>query len=235
MIRLWMFQTEERRDREDLTGRKWQLQTWFKRRRHVGNPRAGRENGPNGVRDVSISIMGNTADFAVRNASPQDVEAVNALLQASYPSLMALGYEPVLFARALPLLTKANPALLSSGTWYVVEVPGADGTLVGCGGWARQRPDAPNEPVDPVLGHIRHFATHPNWTRRGIGRALFDRCVADARAAGVCTFECYSSIVAEAFYLALGFRTVESMKIALGENLTMPSVRMLCQIAQPST
>ncbi len=112
------------------------------------------------------------------HASLEDAEAVSALLQASYPSLMALGYEPVLFARALPLLTKANPALLSSGTWYVVELPGAVGTLVGCGGWARQRPDAPNEPVDTVLGHLRHFATHPKWTRRGMGRALFERCVA---------------------------------------------------------
>jgi hypothetical protein len=76
--------------------------------------------------------MGNRADFAVRTASPKDAEAVSVLLQASY--LMALGYEPALFARALPLLTTANPALLSYGTWYVVEVPGADGALVGCGG-----------------------------------------------------------------------------------------------------
>ena len=179
--------------------------------------------------------MSKTADFAVRTASLEDAEAVSALLQASYPSLMTLGYDPVLFARALPLLTKANPALLSSGTWYVVELSGADGTLVGCGGWARQRPDAPNEPVDTVLGHLRHFATHPKWTRRGMGRALFERCVADARVAGVCTFECCSSIMAEAFYRALGFRTVEPMKIDLGDNLTIPSVRMLCQIAQPST
>ena len=107
--------------------------------------------------------MSKTADFAVRTASLEDAEAVSALLQASYPSLMALGYDPVLFARALTLLTKANPALLSSGTWYVVELSGADGALIGCGGWARQRPDAPNEPVDTVLGHLRHFATHPKW------------------------------------------------------------------------
>jgi hypothetical protein len=58
--------------------------------------------------------MGNRADITVRGASPQDAEAVSALLEASYPSLMALGYEPTLFARALPLLTKANPMLLSS-------------------------------------------------------------------------------------------------------------------------
>jgi hypothetical protein len=36
--------------------------------------------------------------------------------------------------------------------------------------------------------------------------------------------------MAEAFYRALGFRTVEPMKIALGDNLTIPSVRMLCQM-----
>ena len=176
--------------------------------------------------------MGNRADITVRGASPQDAEAVSALLEASYPSLMAFGYEPTLFARALPLLTKANPMLLSSCTWYVVEALDAENRLVGCGGWARQRPDVPNEPVDPVLGHIRHFATHPNWTRRGIGRALFDRCVADARAAGVCTFECYSSIGAEGFYRALGFSTVEPMKLALAENLTIPGVRMLCEFAR---
>ena len=96
--------------------------------------------------------MGNRADITVRGASPQDAEAVSALLEASYSSLMALGYEPTLFARALPLLTKANPMLLSSCTWYVVEALDAEDRLVGCGGWARQRPDVPNEPVDPVLG-----------------------------------------------------------------------------------
>ena len=178
--------------------------------------------------------MGNRADFTVRGASPQDAEAVSALLAASYPLLMAFGYDPILFARALPVLTKANPALLSTRTWYVVEALGANDRLVGCGGWARQRPDMPNERVDPVLGHIRHFATHPNWTRRGIGRALFDRCVTDARAAGVCSFECYSSIGAEGFYRALGFSTVEPMKLVLAENLTIPGVRMLCHFVQPS-
>lgn len=38
----------------------------------------------------------------------------------------------------------------------------------------------------------------------------------------MCTFECYSSIGAEGFYRALGFSTVEPMKLALAENLTIP-------------
>jgi GNAT superfamily N-acetyltransferase len=92
-----------------------------------------------------------------------------------------------------------------------------------------------NDPVDPAVGYIRHFATHPSSTRRGVGRAVFDRCLADARAAKVCSFECFSSLGAEAFYRALGFETVEPMNLALGENLTVPCIRMLCRIAQPST
>ena len=56
--------------------------------------------------------MDNTADFEVRVASPQDAEAVSALLAASYSLLMAFGYDPILFARALPVLTKANPHLV---------------------------------------------------------------------------------------------------------------------------
>ena len=44
--------------------------------------------------------MDNTADFEVRIASPQDAEAVSALLAASYPLLMAFGYDP--FFRSCP-------------------------------------------------------------------------------------------------------------------------------------
>jgi hypothetical protein len=120
--------------------------------------------------------MGNAADFTVRAASLQDAEAVSALLEASYPSLMAFGYQPTLFARALPLLTKANPRLLSSGIWYVVEAPDADNRLVGCGGWARQRPDMPNEPIDPVLG----LSGTSLLTRIGHAAVLVAPCLNDA-------------------------------------------------------
>lgn len=60
-----------------------------------------------------------------------------------------------------------------------------DGALTGCGGWTLQRPGAPDEKVDVALAHLRHFAVHPDWKRRGIVRALFDRGTGEARAAGV--------------------------------------------------
>jgi GNAT superfamily N-acetyltransferase len=166
--------------------------------------------------------------FMVRVAKPNDADAVGAVLRASYPTLMASGYPPDSLARAVPLMVRANPALLRCGTYYLAQGP--DGVATGCGGWTFERPGAVDEPLDRSLGHIRHFATHPNWLRQGIGRALFERCAADARAAGVRWFECYSSLVAEPFYGALGFVTVEPITIDMGPGLAFPSIRMICPI-----
>ena len=161
----------------------------------------------------------------VRVASLADTKVVEALLRASYPSLMAPGYPTDLLAQALPFMVRANPALLCSGTYYLAEEP--EGTVIGCGGWTLERPGAADMPVDPTLGHIRHFATHPNWTRRGVGKRLLDRCTTDALATGVCGFECYSSLVAEAFYSALGFAVIEPVMVGMGPGVAFPSVRMI--------
>jgi GNAT superfamily N-acetyltransferase len=162
---------------------------------------------------------------AVRVAGPEDAAAVEATLRASYPTLMAPGYPADIFARALPPMVRANPALLRSGAYYLAEA--ADGPVAGCGGWSLVRPGAPDAPIDPTLGHVRHFATHPAWVRRGVGRALFDRCVADAQGAGVRRFECYSSLGAEPFYAAL-----EPVTIVLQPGITLPSVRMVFRLAE---
>src|SRR5918994_4549128 len=121
--------------------------------------------------------------ITVRVAGPDDAEAIGAVLRASYPTLMAPAYPADVLARALPFMVRPNPALLRSGTYYLAATP--DNTVVGCGGWTFERPGEPDSAIDPTHGHIRHFATHPDWIRHGIGRALYERCVAEARAVGV--------------------------------------------------
>jgi N-acetylglutamate synthase-like GNAT family acetyltransferase len=173
-----------------------------------------------------------TGHIRARVASLDDVDAVSELLQHSYPILMAPGYSEEVLARALPLMVRANPALLRSGTFYLAEA--SDGAVVGCGGWTFERPGDSVAPIDPTLAHIRHFATHPDWVRRGVGRALLDRCIADARAAGVHRLECYSSLVAEPFYDALGFTFVEPLMVEMGPGISLPSVRMICGLTERS-
>lgn len=163
--------------------------------------------------------------FGIRATTQGDTTAVAAVLKGSYPVLLAPAYDPALLAKALPLMTRANPVLLASGTYYLAEA--ADGTPVGCGGWTFERPGAPDDPIDPALAHIRHFATHPDWTGRGIGRALFERCLADAGAAGACRFEAWSTLVAEAFYRRMGFETIDRFEVAMGPEVRFPSVRMV--------
>jgi N-acetylglutamate synthase-like GNAT family acetyltransferase len=181
-------------------------------------------------RGVRVSwLRGETveaSDYATRVARLDDGLAVDALLQASYPNLMASAYEQALLVPALKLMTKANPSLLASGTYYVAE--SRAGLVVGCGGWTLERPGT--DTVQPKRAHIRHFATHPDWTKRGIGRAIYRLCENAARSAGVISFECYSSLNAEAFYSALGFKSIRTISIDLGPNVVLPAILMYRQI-----
>lgn len=102
----------------------------------------------------------------LRTASSDDRAAVSDLLGLSYRALMAGAYPDDLLALALPMITKANPVLLASGRYAVIEDDA--GRLIACGGWSLERPGSGEVVTD--LAHIRHFAVHPDAVRRGLGR-----------------------------------------------------------------
>ena len=159
--------------------------------------------------------------FVVRVATREDDARVSELLKASYPVLMASSYCEAVLAGALPLMTRANAMLLSAGTYYLAVSD--NGSFVGCGGWTRERPGSGE--VAPVLAHIRHFATHPDWIGRGIGRAIYVKCECEARSGGVQRFECYSSLNAEGFYATLGFHPIRQIALPMGQ-VELPSILM---------
>ncbi len=160
--------------------------------------------------------------FALRIATPQDEASVGDLLKASYSVLMSSSYDEAVLADALPMITQANPSLLSAGTYYLAE--SEEQVIVGCGGWTRERPGTAE--LAPGLGHIRHFATHPSWIGRGIGRSIYSMCEEQAGSAGLQRFECYASLNAEGFYAALGFRSVRQIEVPMGQNVTLSGVLM---------
>src|SRR5215208_3899160 len=71
------------------------------------------------IRKVSCYVM--TSPFAIRIADLQDTASVTALLEASYTNQLKDSYSPEVLVRALPLMTRANPCLLDSGTYYVIQ------------------------------------------------------------------------------------------------------------------
>lgn len=119
-------------------------------------------------------------------------------------------------------MTKANPSLLASGTYFIAETK--THATVGCGGWTHQKPGSGETATG--MGHIRHFATDADWTGRGIGRTIYDCCERQARAAGMKSFECYASLNAEGFYAALGFTVVDRIELPMGDGLFLPSLHM---------
>jgi GNAT superfamily N-acetyltransferase len=160
--------------------------------------------------------------FQTRVAAPSDEVSISGLLSRSYSALLPQAYSTELLNAALPLITKAQPELLRSGTYYVAETN--SGKLVGAGGWTKHSPTGRDN--TPMNGNIRHFGTDPEYTGIGVARALMDSCIEAARSAGLLELNCYSTLNAEAFYKSCGFITKEPNMIELPGGVQFPSVRM---------
>lgn len=164
----------------------------------------------------------------IRPARPEDADAVSAVLAASYGTLFQGWYAPDLLEAALPLMTRANPALLACGTYRVAEDEA--GRIVACGGWTAEAPGGAESPPD--TGHIRHVATHPDLLRRGAARLIVETALVEARAQGKTRMECLSTLPAEAFYARMGFAAVERVLAPIGPG-GFPSVRMVRDLGPP--
>lgn len=163
--------------------------------------------------------------LTLRLATPRDLAAVDALLAESYPRLLARDYPPSLRVMALPILARARPDLLRSGTyWLAFE---ADGRLVGAGGWTPGGRQADGTRA----GDVRHVVTRAGETRRGIGRALLQRAMTQAAAAGIRRLDCLSTRTAVPFYAALGFRLIGPVEVPLRPGIVFPALRMVRELS----
>jgi GNAT superfamily N-acetyltransferase len=170
--------------------------------------------------------MGN---ITLHIAKPGDADAVTALFERSYAALLTKDYEPETLRRGMAFLARANPDLLASGTYYLAKTD--DGDLAGAGGWTAMRPGGDKADIKPGVAHVRHFAVDPDYTRQGIGKMLFDRCVQDARQRRQVTqFDCYATLSARRFYEALGFEVIGPFDAPFARDFAFPSLHMRNQL-----
>jgi len=153
--------------------------------------------------------------MTVRPAVPGDLAALDALFARTYPRLLKADYPPSVLVTALPLISRAQPALLRSGTFHVAETP--EGTLIGAGGWTVR---------DRNTGDVRHVVTDDRALRRGVGRAILTRVIGEARAAGLYLLVCKSTWTAVPVYAALGFREIGPIEVPLRPGITFPAMHM---------
>lgn len=159
--------------------------------------------------------------FTLRTATKQDIAAVDTLLARAYPRLLKADYPPSMLVMALPMISRAQPDLVICGTYYLVE---EDDVLLGAGGWTAQAPGRGG--ITRGVGHIRHVVTDDRAIRRGVGRALMDRIAADAKAQGLRRLHCMSTLTAEPFYAAMGFKRLNAITVPLAPGIDFPAVEM---------
>jgi N-acetylglutamate synthase-like GNAT family acetyltransferase len=159
----------------------------------------------------------------IRKTNIADLGSVSKLLELCYSTLMKSSYSPDILDAAIPVISKARPELLSSGTYYVSL--SREGRIIGCGGWTANSPNQ-GENNKSDTGQLRYFATHPDHIKSGIGRSIFDSCKTQALTRSIKNFECISSLNAEDFYKSLGFSTVERVSIPLNNGVSFPCLLM---------
>lgn len=155
------------------------------------------------------------AIFKVQLAGVKDIPQI-ALLQSEAIERLQIGYlspEQIESSRAGMGL---DTQLIEDGTYFCVWDAQ---TLVGCGGWSYRatlyggnhsagRSAAQLNPATD-RARIRAMYTHPDHTRRGIGRLIIDAAEAAAAAQGFKALEMAATMAGVPFYTRCGY-TIES-------------------------
>ncbi|MFW5654965.1 MAG: GNAT family N-acetyltransferase [Roseicyclus sp.] len=164
--------------------------------------------------------------ITIRPTTMRDLPRIDALLGLSYTALLKADYPPSVLVTALPLIARANPALLRSGAYFLAE--DGDGAALAAGGWSLSAPQGGIGPRD--LGHVRHVATHPGALRRGLAGAILERCFREARAEGITWLMAQATRTAVPFYRAMGFEDRAEIEVTLRPGITFPAVEMACAL-----
>ena len=177
--------------------------------------------------------MATHAGFLVRTARVEDVAVIERLITQSVRELSAGFYDHAQIESALRYMFGVDTQLIDDGTYYVIE---GEGAFAAAGGWSRRRTlfggdrwkHGADDALDPMHepARIRAFFVHPAWSRRGLGRLLFDTCCRDAHAAGFRQLELMATLPGEPLYRALGFAVNERVELDLPDGVRVPLVRM---------
>jgi GNAT superfamily N-acetyltransferase len=153
-----------------------------------------------------------TPPFAFRRARMADAPALAELIARSARGLSLGDYAPEQVEAALKGAFGVDTGLIADGTYFLAEHAGEP---IACGGWSRRKAlfggdayhGASAERLDPATepARIRAFFVHPDWARRGLGRALLELCEAEARAAGFRALELMATRPGLKLYRAAGY------------------------------
>jgi GNAT superfamily N-acetyltransferase len=176
--------------------------------------------------------------FQLRLANATDVEPIRNLIADSVRGLAKGIYSDAQIEMSIRSVFGVDHQLIEDGTYFVAEV---GHRIVGCGGWSRRQTlfgaseyaESRNSTLlDPTSqpAKIRAFFVHPDAARKGIGRAILQRCEAEALAAGFTAAEMMATLPGVPLYEACGYEKHESHEVNLPDEQTIACVRMSKQL-----
>jgi GNAT superfamily N-acetyltransferase len=173
-----------------------------------------------------------TGAFRSRTATPRDLPALSALMDASIRGLIGQYLDAVRVEASFEIMG-VDTSLIEDGTYFVVQ---SGDRIAGCGGWSRRATlfggdhsagrDA--RLLDPQFepARIRAMYTHPDFARQGVGRLVLSLCEADAAREGFQSFELVSTVAGLPLYSACGYEVLEAVDVPTSKGVTVPCAHM---------
>lgn len=168
----------------------------------------------------------------LRLARPEDMLVLSVLMDRAIGQLLQ-AFLPPEGVKASYEVMGLDTQLITDGTYFVVE----DGDeIAGCGGWSRRATlfggdhsagrDAAL--LDPAVdaARVRAMYTHPDHTRKGVGRVVLDACEAAARAEGFSRVEMAATLGGVPLYRACGYHDIEPFTARTSTGYEVPLIRM---------
>ncbi|WP_091742278.1 GNAT family N-acetyltransferase [Phenylobacterium immobile] len=167
----------------------------------------------------------------VRLATEADIPAVRALMDAAIAGLLPAFLPPDAVAASYAVMG-LDTQLIADRTYFLIEI---GGVAAACGGWSHRATlfggdhsagrDAAL--LDPATepARVRAMYTHPDFTRRGLGRLILAACEDAARTAGFRRAQMAATMAGVPLYEACGYRADEPFASVVGE-VAVPLLRM---------
>jgi predicted N-acetyltransferase YhbS len=172
-------------------------------------------------------------NWTLRVARQADIPELEKLIPLSVRALQEPYYSPAQMEAALGPVFGVDYQLIQDGTYFIVEY---EKQVIGCGGWSKRNAlfggsselvtDAMQLDPEQHPARIRAFFVHPQWARRGIGRAILQACEAALQKTGFHKAELVATLAGEPLYSALGFSALQRYELELPNQLSLPVVRM---------
>jgi GNAT superfamily N-acetyltransferase len=123
--------------------------------------------------------------------------------------------------------------LIDDGTYFAVL---RDGHIAGSGGWSRRAtpfggdhsPGRDTRLLDckTEAARVRAMYTHPDFTRRGIGRLILSLCEDAAAREGFSRVELVATMAGEPLYRACGYAPLQAFEQQTSNGVAVPLLRM---------